>query len=262
LIVSQSAPRRSHCSSCKDAGAIVDGPTTTAHGVLVGWSAARAEHRGRRWQSGRELALDPERWAAPTRCERGYTQQLPDLAAWINRSHPPVAVIAESGGRREDRQKMILEGWRDAILAGRYAGVRYDCANTSVARWIGSLARKVGLASPSFSAVVQLGGADIAALPPAAPETEPDPNGHEPAIATIPERETLIKLTPENSPAPTLLAPDVDAADPAPISQPETPDALAERERVYLEILGLDEPKPRRPVSPPSVIGTNPRRLA
>jgi hypothetical protein len=36
-------------------------PTTIAHGVLVGWSAARAEHRGREWKSARELALDRER---------------------------------------------------------------------------------------------------------------------------------------------------------------------------------------------------------
>ena len=38
-------------------------PTTIAHGVLVGWSAARAEKRGRVWKSARELALEPERWA-------------------------------------------------------------------------------------------------------------------------------------------------------------------------------------------------------
>jgi len=70
------------------------------------------------------------------RCERGRTELLPDLAVWLKHSEPPVAVIAESGGRREDRQRMILEGWRDAILSGRYAGLRYDCASASVARWI------------------------------------------------------------------------------------------------------------------------------
>src|SRR5450755_82742 len=43
-------------------------PTTITHGVLVGWSAARAEHRGRTWKSARELELDRERWAAPMRC--------------------------------------------------------------------------------------------------------------------------------------------------------------------------------------------------
>jgi hypothetical protein len=36
-------------------------PTTTSHGVLVGWSAARVEHRGRSWKSARELALEHDR---------------------------------------------------------------------------------------------------------------------------------------------------------------------------------------------------------
>ena len=98
-------------------------PTTIAHGVLVGWSAARVERRGRVWKSARELAVDRERWAAGARCDRGRTELLPDLAVWLKRSEPPVAVIAESGRRREDHQKMILGGWRDAILSGRYAGV-------------------------------------------------------------------------------------------------------------------------------------------
>jgi len=94
-------------------------PTTITHGVLVGWSAARIERRGRVWRAARELAVDRERWVVPMRCERGYTEQLPDLAGRLKHSAPPVAVIAESGGRREDRQKMILEGWRDAIWSGR-----------------------------------------------------------------------------------------------------------------------------------------------
>jgi len=123
--------------------------TTIAHGVLVGWSAARVERRGRMWKSARELALDPERWAVPMRCERGYTQQLPDLAVWLRDSDPPVAVVAESGGRREDRQKKILEGWRDGVLCGRYAGVHFHCASASVALWISRLAKKVWFASES-----------------------------------------------------------------------------------------------------------------
>jgi hypothetical protein len=53
-------------------------------------------------------------------------------------------VIAETGGRREDRQKMILDGWRDAIMAGRYAAVLYDCASVSVTLWITRLARRSG----------------------------------------------------------------------------------------------------------------------
>jgi hypothetical protein len=69
----------------------------------------------------------------------------PDLAVWLKRSGPPVAVVAESGGRREDRQQLILEGWRDAIQAGRYAAVRYDCASASVTRWITRWPTRSGL---------------------------------------------------------------------------------------------------------------------
>ncbi len=144
------------------------GATTIAHGVLVGWSAARVEHRGRAWKSARELALEPERWAVTVRCERGYTKQLPDLAVWLKQSAPPVAMIAESGGRREDRQKMILEGWRDALLSGRYGGVLYDCANASVAHWINRLAKKARLTGPRFVAGVQMNANEVAALRPAA----------------------------------------------------------------------------------------------
>jgi hypothetical protein len=149
-------------------------PTTIGHGVLVGWSGARAEHRGRPWKSARELELDRERWAAPMRCERGYTEQLPDLAVWPERSKTPGAVVAESGGRLEDRQKMILEGWRDAVWSGRYMGVRYDCASPSVARWINRLAKKVGLADVDFTAAMQTTAEQIATLPPAASATPSD----------------------------------------------------------------------------------------
>ncbi len=137
------------------------GATTIAHGVLVGWSAARVEHRGRVWKSARELAVERDRWTVSARCERGYTELLPDLAVWLKRFEPPVAVIAESGGRREDRQKMILEGWRDGILSGRYAGVHYHCASASVAHWIRRLAKKVRLSAPTFVAAVQMNAEKI-----------------------------------------------------------------------------------------------------
>ena len=96
-----------------------------------GLTAARLERNARVWKSTRELALDPERWAVPARCERGYTEQLPDLAVWLNHPEPPVAVIVESGRRREDRQKMILKGWRDEIASGDSTPV---CSTTARAR--------------------------------------------------------------------------------------------------------------------------------
>ena len=211
------------------------GPTTIAHGVLVGWSAARVEHRGRVWKSARELAVERERWAVRVRCERGYSELLPDLAVWLKRSEPPVAVIAEAGGRREDRQKMILEGWRDGIEAGHYSAVHYHCANEAVEHWITRLARKVGLTGVGFpAAAVQMSAEEIAALPPAADDPNEQPSHQQlarsgsamPAQATLPPAPV-----PENAP---------------PEPQTETAEAVAERERAYREIFGFDQPQRRR----------------
>ncbi len=219
-------------------------PTTIAHSVLVGWTAARIERRGRVWKAARELAVDRERWVVPMRCERGYTEQLPDLAGWPNQSAPPVAVIAESGGRREHRQTMILEGWRDAIWSGRYAAVRYDCATASVAHWIARLANKVGLTSSAFIAVVQTTAEQIAALSPAAPHDEPAFNKARSSVQSGPTAGDEVQTASVQAPAP----PDRDqlaAPEPPPAPEPETAEAAAERERRYREILGMDE-KPRR----------------
>jgi hypothetical protein len=82
---------------------------------------------------------------------------------------------------------MILEGWRDAIWAGRHTAVRYDCASPSVARWIARLAKRVGLTGSDFTAVVQTTAEEIAALSPVAPDDQPaidaampsgEPSGH------------------------------------------------------------------------------------
>ncbi len=216
--------------------------TTISHSVLVGWSAARLERRGRAWKSARELAIDPERWSVTTRCERGYTTQLPDLVAWVKPSTRPVAVIAESGGRREDRQKMILEGWRDAIWSGQYAAVRYDCASTSVAHWIARLAKKIGLERPRFTAVAQPTAEQIAAL--AAAEAK-EPTGDE----SQPPADEVRAISGPNHTArpsvPSLPAPpqsDVPTSVSAPVA--ETAEAAAERDRRYREILGMDDEKP------------------
>ncbi len=99
-------------------------PTTVSHAVLVAWSAARMERRGLRWQAARELEAEADRWAVRMRDERGYRKQLPDLAAWRPGAELPVAIVGEEGHRREDRQRLILEGWRDAVLSGRYIAVQ------------------------------------------------------------------------------------------------------------------------------------------
>jgi hypothetical protein len=221
--------------------------TTITHGVLVGWSAARVEHRGREWKSMRELATDPDRWAVSARCDHGYTKQLPDLAVWVERDEPPVALVAEAGGRREDRQRMILEGWRDAIVAGRYAGVRYDCANASVERWINRLAGKVRLIAPAFFAAVQANVEEIAALSPAAPEDEQPVDDQQPAGDTRPERQETGQTSLVCAPAPiepVSMHLGMPEAPPAP--QPQTPEAVEAREQLYREIFGLTESTARR----------------
>jgi hypothetical protein len=217
------------------------GATTIAHGVLVGWSAARAEHRGRAWKSARELAVEREMWAVTARCERGYTELLPDLAVWLKRSAPPVAVIAESGGRREDRQKMILEGWHNGILSGRYAAVHYHCASASVAQWISRLAKKLGLTGHTFRAEVQMNAEDIAALLPAANDPDELPT-HDQLRSrdTAPPGDEQVQILP----ARTMLTPPVPEKlpEPAPEPQPETPEAAADRRRQHREIFGIDDP--------------------
>jgi hypothetical protein len=221
------------------------GTTTMAHGVLAGWSAARAEHRGRVWKSGRELATDPDRWAVPARCERGSTKLLRDLAVWLNRPGPPAAVIAESGGRREDRQKMIPEGWRDAVLSGRYSAIHYHCANGAVENVIGRLARKVGLTGRRFAVAVQLTAAEIAALPRTDPDHSEPPGSEQPrAVDAVPHDErgqtAPVRATPPPPPIPMARPA------PRPEPEPETSEQAAERERVLREVLGYDEPERRR----------------
>jgi hypothetical protein len=217
------------------------GATTIAHGVLAGWSAARAEHRGRAWKSWRELALEYDRWAVRMRCDRGYTHQLPDLAVWLNDAKPPGAVIAESGARREDRQKMILEGWRDALWSGQYTAARYDCSSPSVAHWINRLAKKVGLTDSSFLATVQTTPEEIAALSPTPVDDEPafDEPESVPASVQVPDQEPQVALVP-------TPAPPVPPREPPPVADLETPAAAARRERAYREIFGIEDPKPRR----------------
>jgi hypothetical protein len=214
--------------------------TTVAHGVLAGFSAARAERRGNAWRSSREL--DPDRWAVPIRSERGYTNRLPDVAVWPQGWTEPGAIIAESGQRRYDRQRMILEGWRDAIAAGRYHVVRYDCASPSVAQWIARLAKKAGLSGSQFTAVVQTTAEQIAALSPAAaPSSEPGVEKPQPAFGTAWVDRASID-PPSSAPQP----PQGPVPAPSPRLVREAAEAAADRERIYREVFGMDDQKPRR----------------
>ena len=221
-------------------------PMTIAHGVLVGFSAARIQRRGLRWRSARELALEPERWAVRMRDERGHRYQLPDLAAQPKDSRRYVAVIAEAGHRREDRQRMILEGWRDAISSGQYAAVRYDCASASVARRITHLGKKVQLTAPSFLAAAQTTAEEIAAIV-AAPETDAASTEESPAAEIDDRDETQQVRGVEPCPvSPPPATPMTNSDIPPWTPEPESPEERAEREREYREVMGIPEEKPGR----------------
>jgi hypothetical protein len=148
----------------------------TAHGVLVAWSAARAERRGLKWQSARELSLERERWGVPVGDRPGEKMLLPDLAVWRQADSTPCGLVVEPGYRRPDRQQPILEAWRDAIYSGRYAGVRYDCGDEFTARRIMALGTKVGLDGSVFVAATQTSAAEISAIQPSPPRPQPQAN--------------------------------------------------------------------------------------
>ena len=227
-------------------------PTVIHHALLVQWSVARAERRGKTWLSSRELAVERERWAVTIRCERGYTRQLPDLAVWVEPSGAPYAVLGETGRRREDRQKMILEGWRDAITAGRYAGVRFDCASASAALLIRRLAKKVSLTSLDFSALVQTTAPEIIELARADAEglARAAAQPYEHATGTVDGSAAGVQPAVEQVPVAQPFPPSVAAREvqrvvkAVPVAQPPLDDA--ERERRLREVLGIPEPKSRR----------------
>ncbi len=107
------------------------------------------------------------------RDERGKRKQLPDLAVWRRGAELPVALVAEEGHRCEDRQRLILEGWRDAVLSGRYIAVQYDCASAPVAARMARLAKMVHFTRPEFTATVQARADEIAAIAQATEIEEP-----------------------------------------------------------------------------------------
>jgi hypothetical protein len=220
-------------------------PTTIAHGVLVAWSAARMERRGLRWLSARELAADADRWAVRMRDGRGYRKQLPDLAVWRRGAERPVAIVGEEGHRREDRQRMILEGWRDAIWSEQYAGIQYDCASTAAVAKIRRLAKKERLTPPTFIAAAQRTGDEIRSMTPDPdvdePGTVPDASSPKAVVATDGRsNERQIQVVAPPAPPPRIIE-----APPPPPEPAESPEAAAERERRYREIFGIPEPKRR-----------------
>jgi hypothetical protein len=222
------------------------GITTLTHGVLVGFSAARMERRGYKWKSARELAVDEPRWAVEHRHDYGHTTQLPDIAVWIPGSEKPVAIVCEETRRRDDRQRWRLEGWRDAIDAGRYDCVQYDCATESLATWIKRLGRKIGLRRPELRAVVQMPPEKIATIAPAADGfhvTTPEPEVARPQLR-------LVEEPPIREPA-RYTHGRASWDEPKWTPPAETPEEYERRKQRYYEIFGhydsFGEPeKPKR----------------
>ena len=139
---------------------------------------------------------------------------------------------------------MILEGWWDAVWAGRYAALRYDCASASTAALITRLAKKAGMSSPDLYVAVQADADEIGALVPAADDAEAGepPSSIGSSDTDGPQPGELSRTDHDHAPlaaAPVRVAP---AAPP----EPETPEEAAERERRYREIFGIPEPKQRR----------------
>ena len=144
---------------------------------------------------------------------------------------------------------MMLEGWRDAILSGRYAGVRYDCASESVAHWISRLAKNVRLSGPTFLAAVQMGAEEIAALSPAAPEDEQPADDQQLAGHTRPVRQatrqpTSVRAAVLTEPVSPSMQSEIPEAPFRP--QRETAEDIEARERRYREIFGPPESKAHR----------------
>jgi hypothetical protein len=201
------------------------------------------ERSGLRWLSALELAADADRWAVTMRDERDYRKQLRDLAIWRRGADRPVAIVADAGHRREDRQRMILEGWRDAIWAEQYVAVKYDRASAAAATKIRRIAKRAQLTPPGFIASVQRTAEETRSIGPDPDVDElarvPDEGGKPHQVdsedrTTAPEPQ----LVPPPAPAPRIR----EAPPPPPEPEESTGDA-AER---YREIFGLPEPKQRR----------------
>jgi hypothetical protein len=214
--------------------------TTLTHGITVGWTAARIQRRGLEWRGSRELAVDPDRWAVPARGEHGPTTLLPDLAVWRTPSAPPVALVVETGGRREDRQKRILEGWRDAVLTGHYSAVQYDCADPSVTRWIRRLAARASLSRRNFTAITQSSPAEIATLSPTNFEPVDDSPERDPA-PVAPKQPS----DPQPLPALAMRTPESDQAAHA-TSRPQADSGESVDELLDRYLPDLDTTGPRR----------------
>jgi hypothetical protein len=146
----------------------------------------------------------------------------------------PVAIVCEETRRRDDRQTWRLEGWRDAVIAGRYDFVQYDCAHEHLATWIQRLGKKINFKSPGLRCVLQTPAAKIPTLGPYEPPPKPAPEP-KPLTQSQQARES---------------APYVYGREPAAKSEPEiiSPEEYELRKERYRELTGgYDSFEPEEP---------------
>jgi len=141
---------------------------------------------------------------------------------------------------------MILEGWRDAIWAGQYAAVKYDCASAAAVAKIRRIANRAQFSAPEFIAAAQRSAEETWLIGPDPEVDEPAPT----ALATVKAEEVAVDDRSDERQlqlAPPPARPATIAEPPASPPKPEESlEAAAERERRYREIMGIAEPRQRR----------------
>ena len=121
------------------AGYEISSRTTTSsvsgliHGRGVSWVAAHCERNKRRWLGPAELQDDGWEITLPRRASFQAKTKLPDLGL-ILEGRERWAVEFERVEMPGDRLQRILDGYRNAELAGQIDGVLYVCASERVAR--------------------------------------------------------------------------------------------------------------------------------
>jgi len=129
---------------------------------------------------------------------------------------------------------MILEGWRDAISADQYAAVQYDCASAGAVAKIRRLAKKERLTPPEFIAAMQTAADEIRSITAVSDIDK---------LSPVPDASAAEAEVGTDGQEPPPRFTEAPAAPPEPA---ESPEAGAERERIYRQIMGIPEPKPRR----------------
>ncbi|MHB8656338.1 MAG: hypothetical protein ACYC91_00045 [Solirubrobacteraceae bacterium] len=206
----------------------------TLRSTRVAWAAADIEHAGHQWIASRELALAPGRWGAEVANERGgRSRRLPDLVFWpACNGRLQVAVVVAQGLSNPRRERAAFEGWRDSIVAGRYAQVRY-LAGPAAASHLRHLATDIGLTAPQLIAGEHVMADELPELLPIIENDDEESVAADPTPVAAPDfpRSSAAHIASQCS---TLEEP------------AEMPEQAAVRQKLINEVLGHGEPARRR----------------